>query len=366
MRARVNVYALGTNHGPASLASATISDPDEIGFAQYANEPGEIYFTLPWNSSANSRLLPLQTHVEIQRWSESSGNAWTTLGWGLLDDYDASDRDTVWYGSDYLSLFDGSLTAIDASYSTTIHSIINAEALAAIRQSGTTAISPNSRLGFITIGNIGTTSTTAALKSAYQGRLSFMRTACQVLQAGTSTRPIMSISTPSWSAPNFTFDFYANKGTDQLAINLEYGALANGYRVRGGYGSVATHIKAIGQKLDGANIMYSSQTSLAAATYGIIESPRVFTALPDQTALDNLTVTEAKRMAQINRDLALSIRSSTLPPLQGWAIGDSVPVTIKRGPVSIDHALYTIWGYEWIGHRNGSETTRLILQPQMT
>ena len=141
--------------------------------------------------------------------------------------------------------------------------------------------------------------------------------------------------------------------------------------MRSGYGNYATTVKAIGQKREGADILYSTQSTAdeegsLVQIFGQIEKTALFIDVVDQKALDNLTLTDLKQSSTVNRDMALVIKSNGLAPYDGYDIGDSVPVTIKRGPVSLDHVLYTIWGIEWIGHRNGSETLRLITLPKLT
>jgi hypothetical protein len=364
MRARVNLYAMGTNHGPGGLITC-IEDASEIGLSSYANAPGEMFFTLPYDHYAQSLLLPLQTHVQVQR-QENEGSAWSTIGWGLVSDYDALPNSTVWYVDDYLALFDGSLTALDANYKgVAIHSILQSEALMAIRQSGTTSISADSRLGFIAMGNVDTTATSTSITTSYQGRLSFMRQLCQIQQAGTSTRPIMTVGWTAETPPfGFTFNFYTNRGQNRPEINLEYGGLVSNFRTRGGFGNMATQIMSIGQKQDGAAILYSTATYLAPATYGIIQKPTFHTLLPSQAALDALAATDARQSGQANRDLSVTLLSGALAPFAGYVIGDAVPITILRGNVALDHAYYTIWGLVWRGHDGGSEDTQLLILPR--
>lgn len=508
MRCRVNVYGMGTNRGPGGLI-ASIEDVSEVGWAEYANQPGESYFTLPYNHWANAILRPLQTHIEFQRQKDLS-SPWVSIGYNLLSDCDSTAWDTVWYGDDYLSLFGGSDTALKTTYNNQACSaIIQTEALAAIRQSGTTATDPNSRLGFVSVGHIDVTSTTATLMSDYQSRLSLMQQASSMVRGAsvpagvanignpdfetgdltgwtaaaggasnsvtvvtggysgtyraklhyvnapaptlndnthivcapgdyinvdcllsaktyvqvvwftaggvgitssgdfltpganpgrvsnllgpapataayaifgvwppvtgdsyvddvhayrmvTATRPIMTVS----RTPPFTLDFYGNKGAEKPGIPLEFGEYINNYRLRGNYGSVATQILGIGQRQGGATILYSTQTALPPSQFGIIQKPTFYPLLPDQQTLDKLAYADAQTAAQTNRDLAMVFRNNTLGPYEGYAIGDSLPVTISRGPVSLSGAYYTVWGIQWVGHRDGSESTNLITLPE--
>jgi hypothetical protein len=225
-----------------------------------------------------------------------------------------------------------------------------------------TGINPNSRMGFVTIGTIDSVTASATITSDYQPRLEFMRSLVQIVQQGATTRPRMYITRTS----PFTFNFDDNAGQDRLGVNLEYGGMVDSYRLWAGYGDLATRIRAVGQKLNGSAVLYSTQSSLSADQYGIIERPAIYAMLADQAAMDKITAQDARKAAQLYQNAAIVIRSNALAPYDGYDILDSVPLTIVRGPVNIDNSLRTIWGIEWIGHRDGSETTSLLQTPKLT
>jgi hypothetical protein len=355
MRCRVNVYDRASgNYGPGDLVTC-IEDALDVGYSEYANAAGERYFTLPYNHWAHAELTPLVTHIEVQRQTSATG-AWVTLGWGLLADSESSPDETTYYVDDYLSLFDTSISGSDSSYtSAVLTDIMSAEVTAAL-----TVPATNNRLDFLSVGFIDPVTETATLMNPYTSRLTFLRSIAQTIQAGTTNRSIFFVE-----RADPVFDFFENIGVDRPEVSLEYGGLVSDFRLRSGYGNYATMVKAIGQKREGASILYSTQ-SANAAVYGQIEKSALFLDVIDQDALDRLTLSDLKKSSAVNRDMALVIKSNALAPYDGYALGDSVPVTIKRGPVQMDHALYTIWGLEWIGHRNGSETLRLITLPQLT
>lgn len=223
-----------------------------------------------------------------------------------------------------------------------------------------TDVSTNSRLGFVSIGTIGSVSSTISLPTEYQPRLSFLQGLIQIAQQGATTRPIMSISRTS----PFTFDFAVNAGQDR-GIVLQYGGLLDSYRSLAGYGNLATTIRGVGQKIAGDTVLYSTQTSLDEATYGTIERASIYQLVADQTAMDNITKFEATQAAQLYRNLSLAIRSGQLAPYGGFELGDSLYVNINRSPIAIAMELYTIWGLEWIGYGNGMENTSLLLSPKL-
>lgn len=330
---------------------AIIDDAKDIGGSSYANDSGEFFMTLPWNHPQISVISPLQTHYSIQK---RIGGTYTDTFVGLIDDYDATRDEVVFYGRDYLSLLATSITTSTTSYNNTaITSIISTELNSAISAT-------NSRMAFIT-ANISTASTTATVISAFESRLHFIQGLIQILQADGTTRPILQSPASSFS----TFNFNPNQGSDLEDIRLEYGGLLQDFRYNPGYSSLITTEKAIGQKRDGASILYSTQTYASPATYGLIESPEVFLDIANQTALDNRAKHSARLKGTLGTNVSLSVRVGQLAPFDGYNLGDALRVVINRGIVSVN-ALYTLWGLEWTGTRDGSEALFLDLRPKDT
>jgi hypothetical protein len=360
MRARVNVYNMGTNRGPGGLLGC-IEDAANIGFSENVNDAGEGFFTLPYNHWAHSYLSPLNTHIQFQR-QETPTDAWTTVGWQLLKDYDSGSSDTVYKTQDYLSLFDDVLTSLKTAFTgAKVSDILQSVASVGIHATYDSTIDPTSRLGFVSMGHIDSTAATATFMSDYQSRLALMKQAVGILQEGSSSRPIFSISRTS----PFTFDFYANKGSEHPELDMVYGVALQDFRLRGDYDQIASEIKGIGQKLSGSTILYSTQTAIPRSSFGIIQRAVLFNLLPDQAALNKLTLSEAVAAAYVNKSLILVPRQrGGLAPYAGYALGDSIPVTIARGKTQLDRAYYTIWGLQWLAFANGTEQTRLIPEPE--
>ena len=365
MQSRVVLREMDAERGPAGII-CFLEDADEVGIAAYVNSAGECYWTLPYSHWAHALIRPLQTHVDIQRRANAQ-DVWTTIGSYLVVDHDSTEDDTVFYGDDYLSLFANSLTALETHY-TDIEpwEIIRTEAQAAITQNNDTPTvqNPDSRLGFVTVGRIdgviggidndGIDPIT--IDTSDQSRLDFM---VQVASTLDDRLPQLRVS-----AEPFEFEFCMHPGVDHPDMALLYGDKVDSFRLRGGYGAMATTTKAVAQALAGVTVLYSTQTPVDTSLYGISEKAVLFNNVPNQASLDRRTAYAAKQAAQLNRDLALSIVSGAMAPFDGYALLDSFPVTIHRGRVDLDSAYYTIWGLEWIGHRNGSETLRPALQPR--
>jgi len=343
----------GSGRGRGSL-KAIIDDAKDIGVSSYANDSGEFFMTLPINHKQIGEIVPWQRHYEVSRLSDTG--TYDPIGVGLINDYVQDENEAVVYGIDYLSLYDLSISGSNTSYTgQSVSSIISSEIQLA---SGT--INPNSPTRFITTGTIETTSKTTTVLTSFEPRLSFARKMLGILSAGNSTRPLMAVTR---SAP-ITFSFQSNAGSDKTNIRLEYGGNINNFRYDPAYDQLSTDIYAIGQKRDGAAILYSHQSYASNATYGILQSGRVFIDLVNQQALDDLTLDAARRSANQQR-VAIGIASGKVVPWSGFDLMDSVTLVISRGLVSVN-ALYTVWGLEWIGHRDGHEDLLMDLQPKLT
>lgn len=335
---------------------AIVEDAKDIGASEQANGAGEFFMTLPINHPQASAILPLKTHYTIQRINDA-GSGYTTIFRGLVDDYDADKNEVVFYGRDWLSLLDTSISSSNTSYTNTyIGTIINNQLTAAINAT-------NSRVGFITVGSIDTTSTTTTVITSYQSRLEFLAQVVAIGMADRTVRSILQVYPRTSDTPAFRFQ--ENQGSNLPDLVLEYGGLANDYFYSPGFSTLGTAAKAVGQKREGATLLYSTQTSslATAAEYGLIEQPMLFIDVVNQTALDNRAKRAARAMARVGKTVGLGMRVRKLGPWDGYDLGDSVRVVINRGPVSVN-GYYTIWGVEWIGKKNGSEELVLSLVPK--
>ncbi len=355
---RIKLWDITASDRSRGNQVAFIDDAADIGVSAYANEGGEMFFTLPMNHPQIAEIKPWERHYEVSRLNVDTG-AYSVIGVGLIDDFDASEDEVVAYGRDYLSLFELSISSPNNSYSgLTYTTIITAELSAAIFQGGSTNKSVTRH---IALGTISSISETTTVLTSYQPRLEFIRELALVLASDDSTRPILRVSRTS----PFTVTFGANVGADQENVRLEYGGNVVGFQFNPGYGEFATAAYGIGQKREGAALLFSNQIYASPVTYGLIQRAQVFLDVVDQAALDRRVKRLARRLGTPNKNLALRIGSGRVPPVTGWDIADSVRVVISRGLVSIND-LYTVWGWEWIGKKDGSEEIFLDLLPKQT
>lgn len=369
-RFRVTLWdTTGSGRGRGSLR-AIIEDATDVGGSAYANGGGEFFMTLPYNHAYANEIDPLLRHYEVSR-LDSTGT-YVPIFTGLIDGVEVSRDELVVHGRDYLSLLETTISAANTSYASTLIGTIISSQLTAARAEA------NSRVNFISVGTIESTSTTATLLTSYQSRLDFISSACDILMADRSVKSIIAVEPRSSGTPSFTF--YENKGSDKEGVRLEYGAAINDFIIVTPWQGLRTRVNAIGQKREGATLLFSTQTYANEATYGWITEPAVFIDIIDQTALDQKTRRMARRLGNTNATQVLMglkpTQFSSIPyvpgPWQGYDIGDNIRVIIDRtqagaaGTWDYTNGLYTVWGVEWTGLANGQEELFLDLRPKET
>lgn len=358
----------GANRGPGTV-KAVYTDAKDIGVSSYANQGGEMFFTLPWNHPQINQILPWQRHWKAERWNPNT-SGYDTVGVGLLDDLVADENEVVAYGIDYLSMFDLAISQANSSANNTlIGTIISAQLSSAISAS-------NSVSGFITVGTIDATTQTVTVLTSYQSRLQFIQQLIDIWQSDSSVRPILSVTR---SSP-YTISFNSNKGSDQTTRKFEYGGFVNAFQYDAGYTNFATYGYAIGQKRDGASILYSTQSYANPADFGRIERATVFLDIVNQAALDRKAKRFARRLGTPENAVAFNLRINQIGPWEWGEFADSIPISISRGVVDVggtnnvlrgglgrtdvDYALYTVWGQEWTSRNSGSEDLFLSVAPK--
>ena len=352
---RIELYDMGASRGIGTL-KAVIDDAKFIGVSAYANDVGEMFFTLPYNHPQISECDPLTTHYRVSRFNATAGS-FDTIGRGILEDFQANENEVVFYGADYKSLLETSISSASTTYTSQfLGNIVNAQITAAINES-------NSRLAFTSVGSIDTTSVTTTLLTAYEPRLNFIRSVANVSMADRSVRTILSIPR---DAP-FAWDFTENAGSEDLTnLRLEWGGLVNGFVYAPDYGTFATHIAAVGIKQEGAAILYSTQSSADMTTYGRITRAALFQNVINQSALDKLASRAAKTAGVPDKRVSLKLRVNKIIPWDGWDLGDNVRVILSRGNRIALNGLYTIWGMEWKVSADGQEDLFLSLSTKLT
>lgn len=112
---RITLWAInttaGTTGGFRGDQKAVVYDAKNIGLEEFANDSGSAYWTLPNDHPQLAEFVPLERHYEISRWS-TLRSRWEFAGAGVIDDYTATETETVFSGIDYKSVLNQSFTPL--------------------------------------------------------------------------------------------------------------------------------------------------------------------------------------------------------------------------------------------------------------
>lgn len=360
-----------TDRGRGNLA-AIIHDAKNVGVSSYLNEGGEMFFTLPYNHPQLSACVPLERHYRVDRFDEEDGR-YITLGQGLLEDYDATENETVFYGLDYTMVLQKTIT----TPSTTTLVTYNNKTFTNIFQSEMTQAigEANSRLGFIDY-NLGSTwshqasfplvinssTTTYDIFTGGESRGSFLTNLANIAMEGTTTKVVFGNTFESDTEVYNGFFCDMNwSPTLNDDIVLEFGGNVKAFSYSPNFRALITRARVVATSIINnvapTKIWSSVATSTAApvSTYGIIEAVFLEQDLATQAVVDN----KAKyRLYQSSpekiRNISIAITDGSIIPYKRYKLGDDIRVRIERGNVSINTNL-TLRGQRYIAATNGTE-----------
>ena len=197
------------------------------------------------------------------------------------------------------------------------------------------------------------------------------------LEMGAKTngaKVVFGISRPI-NGNSYTGGFRVNmnvSSTASTAIHLRYPENIKSFNYAPGFSRVRNDITIIpstpylsgsggqiseGVAITGAQVIDSSTVSV----YG-----RIPAVIPKAGLVDSSSATnEAKRLLRISnpnntKQVGLSVTVDAVDLWNGWDVGDSIRVTIKRGLTDIDEA-FVISGVRWFGEGDGHERVELEL-----
>ena len=378
---RIVVKAMGASRGPGAVVGV-IEDAKNVGASDYANEPGELFFTLPITHPLASSISPLQQHYELYRYGAAATwdaqavqpEGYRLVASGLIDDYEVTKDEMVVYGTDYKGLLETTISSSNTSYTNTQIGTIIANQITAGRAEA------NSRYAWMsaTVAVSGATQTTTVITS-YQPRLHFIADLANILMSNTSVRSLLFYE-PDLQKWSFQGNQLDDSGVSAGTPLLLYGGNVTDYRYWTGKSDFATRIFGIGIKRAGAAVLYSTQTYASESTYGWIARPSLHRDIINQTALDNIVKRDAREAGDNAAELAVQIAQNPndLDPIQvpqesaesGWHygnlwVGHRVHAVVNRGFLALD-ADYTIWGWEWVVRPDGMEDLYFSLTPRRT
>jgi hypothetical protein len=294
-------------------------------------------------------------------------------------DFDANDKDIVFYGIDYLALYD---MVIDERYDASnadkpaesggskyITKDKNTIAYIVDDQLDTAKALANSPVGFITVAAVPSFSETMTVYSTYARVLTFIVGLLDSHRAGSGKRSRISVRKATGGGYEVVVE--DNPGVARDNLRLKYGELVQGYRVIP-YGSDwGTSVAGIGRARDGVKVMYKKASPFASnlayeKTYGRFTFPTFVDGVIDDKDLSRRTSQTAIGNATLGKSMGLGIRSGVLQPKDGYNICDRFPVSIIDGPVNTENFGGGYWncmGVTWIAGNIGEQTTILTLLP---
>lgn len=366
---RIVIYDMAEDRGPGNVV-AVITQPKSVGASVMYNAPGEMHFTIPVTHPQASVIEPKQTHYAVQFFG---GDGWRDIYNGLVWDYDATDTDVIFYGLDYLALFDQLVddrfdaSAPDKGYidggskynNVTISGIINDQLTRAI---GLT----DSPVGFITVGTIDSMGEQVTIWSTFTTCLQFCVGLIDSHKQGSGKRTRIYVYR---DGSTWKVGVNDDAGTTRDNLRLRYGELVQGYRVVPFGQGWSSRSNVIGRNLNSAQVFYKSSTApgIDPAVWGRFDGVQILNNIDDDNDLRRRAKQQAVAASKLGRQVGLGIRSGLLLPRNGYDVCDALPVAIQHGVVDTDRfgsGYWIVYGIAWEGGDDGSSTVILTLQPR--
>ncbi len=358
---RITLFDMtGASRGRGAV-KAVISDAKYIGCSSYLNQGGEMFFTLPYNHPQIAECDPLNRHYRVDRWDEEDA-VYRTVATGILQDYSATDNETVFFGVDYLGVLNQTLT--DASGASSGNTVTyNDKTVSFIFQAEMSTVQneANSRLGFITVeATINASATTYDLFTAGEQRTNFLENVASIAAAGTTNKVVFGnrIESSTQSYNSFFLDMN-HASAPNNSLRLVYGANVKRFSFSPNFRSLRTRAMVIGTTIFNGivpqKIWSPVATSALASTYGIIDRVDLQQDIISQSAASSRAAYNLYQSSPDKlRAISVSVVDGSIIPFKNYKIGDDIRVVIERGSVNVDANL-TIRGQKWVGREDGSE-----------
>ena len=239
-----------------------------------------------------------------------------------------------------------------------------------------TTSSSYGRLRYSSISVSGSTATTHTTYSAGEPLMQFISSICDI-EMGAKTdgsKVVFGINKPTAGASydgNFKLDTSVSS-TATSAFALRYPETIKAFSFTPGYSRVRNDITLIpttlylagssGQNVGGTSLIGATASDSASiATNGRIPLIATRAGLIDEKAAQN----EANRLLATykpanTKQANIRVTLNGVDLWNGWDVGDSVRLTIKRGLANVDEA-FVITGVRWFGELDGHERVELDL-----
>lgn len=363
------VLSCTSTRGPGPVV-AIVEDPSALGASKYLNQPGEFHMTLPSLHPQAGEIEPFQTHYSVQHWW---GDRYVPRFEGLVTDFDATEDDVIYYGIDYLGLLDLTvderydITSPDKPHSQGGSKYVSQTITAIITdQLNDSRSLDNAPVKFISNGALDVFSETVTIYSTYSPRLTFINGLIESHRQGTGKRSRIWVERTLAGA--YRWRLSDDVGVERDNLPLELGGLVNNFRLVG-FGDFAVIAVGIGRTTQGTQVLYrkASAPGIAPEVYGRIIRPQFYQDLYDINDLARRVSQEAARLGRVGKRVALGLRVRALRVFDGYELGDSFPVKIKRGVVDTSRygsSYWTLHGVEWTLEANGTDDLQLVILPR--
>jgi len=362
-----------TGRAPGRVV-AILENAKSIGASIVYNSPGELHFTLPVDHPQLAVIEPKQTHYSVQFYH---GDGWREVFAGLMWDFDANEQGIVFYGIDYLALYD---YVVDERYTPATPDLPAESGGSKYVTAGKNSISyiigdqlarakalPNSPVGFINVGTIDAMTETTAVYSTYQHTLQFCTSLLDSHRGGTGKRSRISVRRTT--AGTYEVIVQENPGIVRDNLRLRYGELVQGYRVIAFGQDWATRFSGIGRDRDGSKVRYATKTApgVDEAIWGRFNQVGILDGVSDANDLARRVQQMATSGGKLGKSIGLGLRTGILMPRDGYDVTDIFPVSIEHGSVktsAFGSGYWAAMAITWEAGDQGQQTTTLTLQPR--
>lgn len=357
MNYRVQAWDMtGTGFGPGALI-AEFEDAVNLGYADYINDVGEAFFTLSQDDTKVSLLRSHRYNAHIRIYRD------TDLVWaGFMGEWDANERDVIFYAYSYAGLLYLYLTDWNVAYTNAQVDTIVSDAWTRAK----TTLS-SSLVGWVTTGTIQAPVTTSGGATAivlpsyrlFYKRILFLLKELAALSIGQTTNVVQFEITPAG-----VFNFWKNAGSD-LDVTWSYG----GRGVKGFYDSsvpflLRNDLYGVGINPNDVTLRDTAENAASITARGRRQEPIFFPWVRDSLEIDR--VLGRRLQLALREDVEVGIEfypDQMIPPRATgatWGIADRVNVKVDRGITSID-GQRLVSGYQVIYIR-GAERVRALIQ----
>lgn len=379
------------SRGPGEV-KAIIDDAYNFGMSEYANSPGEVFFTLPLDHPQLHLCEPWRTHYEVQQMQDGE---WVRLGEGILHDLSMGPTDAVVYGYDWLGLMALSVEPAkqpDNNEDALINppgdddqqgsKYVNETVSYIIQHQLERAVADeDSPVGFIEVDPtwVDSMPEEVTIHAAFKERLEFIRSMVETYSGGSGARPVVRVRRDPTDGDRPKFEVLENAGQDRPELRLEYGSLLQGFEVVP-FGDFATTVYGVGRKPLSAKPLYATKNAygMDPQYWGRLAKAGYWDNVSDQNDLVRRVMQRAAELGRIGKAVAMAIRVRGLDVKRGWDIPDAIPLAIERGPVNTSfwspddddvqtmRSWWVVWGYEWRSMRpNLDDELTLIVRPRI-